>query len=210
MEKMKLFFLLDCSGSMSGLENEMIAGFNAMIAACKKMGMNTSIDTIVFDHEMKVIHEKLSLRSVGKMTKNEYYVRGTTALYDAIGTTIIRINQEQIKKGEKPSKVLFVIVTDGMDNASQTFVLRDIKRFITKKKTEERWQFIFLGANIDALQTAASLGIDEEYAAAFRHDAKGVKAYFQSIQRAICLLYQKGVIDSTWKEKVETDFKNRI
>ncbi|MDD3191602.1 MAG: VWA domain-containing protein, partial [Bacilli bacterium] len=173
MEKMKLFFLLDCSGSMSGLENEMIAGFNAMIAACKKMGMNTSIDTIVFDHEMKVIHEKLSLRSVGKMTKNEYYVRGTTALYDAIGTTIIRINQKQIKKGEKPSKVLFVIVTDGMDNASQTFVLRDIKRFITKKKTEERWQFIFLGANIDALQTAASLGIDEEYAAAFRHDTKG-------------------------------------
>lgn len=210
MEKMKLFFLLDCSGSMSGLENEMIAGFNAMIAACKKMGMNTSIDTIVFDHEMKVIHEKLSLRSVGKMTKNEYYVRGTTALYDAIGTTIIRINQEQIKKGEKPSKVLFVIVTDGMDNASQTFVLRDIKRFITKKKTEERWQFIFLGANIDALQTAASLGIGEEYAAAFRHDTKGVEAYFQSIQRAICLLYQKGAIDSTWKEEVEADFKNRI
>lgn len=164
-KKTELVFILDRSGSMTGLETDTIGGFNAMIKKQQKEEGEAVITTVLFDDQYELLHDRIALEGVRPLTKKEYYVRGYTALYDAVGKTILKINsvQKNTKEEARAEKVLFVIITDGYENASREFTIQMVKKLIEEQK-KEGWEFIFLGANIDAVETAGSLGIDEKRA----------------------------------------------
>lgn len=207
----EMVFLLDRSGSMSGLERDTINGFNEMIQKQKKLEGHCLVSTVLFDNSFEVLHNRYDLQEIKKMTTDDYYVRGTTALLDAIGRSITKISNVHslLSKEAKPDKTLFVITTDGMENASVEYTHSKIKQMIKLKSEEYGWEFLFLGANIDAVDEADKLGIRKERVANYHADQKGTKAHYDSVESAITSYRQNKVISDKWNEEVNKDFNNR-
>ncbi|MBQ6297253.1 MAG: VWA domain-containing protein [Selenomonadaceae bacterium] len=213
----ELVFILDRSGSMAGLESDTIGGFNSMI---KKQQTQTEgnalVSTILFDHESIVLHDRIPLAEVKAMTEKDYEVRGTTALLDAVGDSIkhIRNIHKYAREEDRPQKTLFVITTDGMENASHKFNYREIKKLIEHQK-EQGWEFIFLGANIDAVEVASHIGIDARRAVNYHADHKGTQEVFGAISNfaagfaAPNIDFDKIFGDDSWRKDIDKDFEER-
>lgn len=207
----ELVFILDRSGSMMGLEKDTIGGFNAMIKKQKKEEGEAFITTVLFDNKYELLHDRINIKGVSPISEKEYFVRGTTALLDAVGKTINKIEnaQKHTLESERASKVLFVITTDGMENSSTRYSYEKIRRMIEEKKKEFGWEFIFLGANIDAVRAAESIGISEDRATNYNCDSEGTRLNYEVISETVsCLRTNKNISDN-WKNKIEVDYKKR-
>ena len=206
----ELVFILDRSGSMGGLESDTIGGFNAMIAKQKKQEGTAYVTTVLFDNECKTLHDRIELQSVPQMTENDYTVGGCTALIDAIGGTVKHIEHihKYVHPEDVPAHTVFVITTDGYENASRTYSSDEVKRMISRKK-EDGWEFLFIGANIDAVETAARIGISRERAVNYHADSKGTQTVFACLGAPLSAMRANREIDSDWKEALEEDFESR-
>lgn len=206
----EIVFILDRSGSMAGLESDTIGGFNAMIEKQKREAGTAYISTVLFDNFSEVIHDRITLDKVPKMTDKEYYVRGCTALLDAVGGAIHHISNihKYARPEDVPEKTLFVITTDGMENASHKYTYEKVRQMIEAKK-ETGWEFLFLGANIDAAREAARFGIDEDCAADYICDEAGTQLNFEAISDAVCEARAARPIQAGWKKRITEDFKKR-
>ncbi len=176
----ELVFILDRSGSMGGLESDTIGGYNSMLSKQKKEKTGkVSVTTVLFDDQYELLYNQVPIEKVSPMTEEEYYVRGSTALLDAIGKTVMQVKANQDKK-EIKDKVLFVIITDGMENASREYRVEQVKKLIEERKEKDNWEFLFLGANIDAIGAAKDIGIDSSRAVRFKSDKKGQQKIMKS------------------------------
>ena len=207
----ELVFILDRSGSMSGLERDTIGGFNSMLEKQKKESGEAFVTTVLFDDKYKLLHDRNDIKRVNAITEKEYYVRGSTALLDAIGITInnIGIALSDTNKEERPGKVLFVIITDGMENSSREFSYEKIKEMVEHQKSKYAWDFIFLGANIDAIMTAGSFGISADRAANFVSDSSGTQLNYRVVSEAVSCIRKGRNVDASWKKEIEKDYKRR-
>ena len=183
----EIVFILDRSGSMSGLEADTIGGFNSMIERQKNVEGEALITTVLFDDKINTLHNRVSLDEIKKMTREDYYVGGCTALLDAVGITINRINdiQKSMPEDERPEKTMFIITTDGQENSSREFDYKKIKKMIEKKQDKKKWEFLFLGANIDAIGTAANLGIKANRSVNYHSDHVGTAVNYKALDKAI-------------------------
>lgn len=207
----ELVFILDRSGSMSGLESDTIGGYNAMLEKQKQEPGEAIITTVLFDDRYELLHDRINLRGVKPITSKEYYVRGSTALLDAMGRTINKIKnaQEHTAEEERAEHVLFVITTDGMENASREYSFEKVRRMVEHQKNEHGWEFIFLGANIDAIETAEQFGIASDRAANFHADGQGTSLNFEVLSETVSCLRTKHEISENWKERIDEDFTKR-
>ena len=207
----ELVFIIDRSGSMSGLEKDTIGGFNSMIEKQRKEEGECYVSTVLFDHETKVLHDRVKLSEVRPMTEEDYTVRGTTALIDALGGAIHHIGNihKYARPEDVPAHTMFVITTDGMENASRRYTSDQVKQKIERQKEKYGWEFIFIGANIDAVETAARYGIDSDRAVNYRADKKGTKVMYEAVANAVSYVRDCGGISSDWKNYVDEDYKNR-
>ena len=207
----ELVFILDRSGSMSGLEKDTIGGFNSMLKKQKDEEGEAIVTTVLFDNKYELLHDRINIKGISPITDKEYFVRGTTALLDAVGRTIEKIEnaQKHTLEEERASKVLFVITTDGMENSSKRYSYEKIRRMIKDKKKEFGWEFIFLGANIDAVSAAESIGISRDRATNYNSDSKGTKLNYEVISKTISSLRENASISDNWKDKIEEDFEKR-
>lgn len=204
----ELVFVLDRSGSMEGLEKDTIGGFNSTLEKQKKEQGEAFVTTVLFDHKYELLYQSEDIQDVQPLTEKEYYVRGMTALLDAIGMTISKISERQ-KSLESKRDVLFVIMTDGMENSSKEYNIQQIKQSIEQKRAEKEWQFLFLGANIDAIAEANKFGIAEDFAVNFHADHVGMEKNFETIHE-VATHFRSGVrLDASWKEHIEKDFQER-
>ncbi|MEY8561548.1 hypothetical protein AALA21_00600 [Eggerthellaceae bacterium 3-80] len=206
----EMVFILDRSGSMQGLELDTINGFNELIAKQKEEPGTAFVTTVLFDHKIETITDREPLSEVKPLTREKYYVRGCTALLDAVGSTIKKINQLQKACESRPDHTIFVITTDGYENASEHYSTEKVKRMIEKRKRKNNWEFIFLGANIDAVKTAASIGIDQDHASEYRADSKGTLLNYQVLSDEVLSCVRVGAsFDGSWKDDIEEDLKCR-
>ena len=207
----ELVFILDRSGSMAGLEKDTIGGFNAMLEKQKLEAGEAVISTVLFDNVSQVIHDRVALDAVPRLTEKEYYVRGCTALLDAVGGAIHHIANvhKYIREEDRPEKTLFVITTDGMENASRRYTYARVKEMITRQKADYGWEFLFLGANIDAAGEAARFGIDASRAADYHADAIGTRVIYEAVSEAVGDFRADRAVPHGWKRSVEEDFKKR-
>ncbi len=207
----ELVFILDRSGSMSGLETDTIGGFNAMIEKQKKVDGKCFVSTVLFDNESEVIHDRAELEKIEPMTDKDYTVRGCTALYDAIGGAIRHIGNihKYARPEDVPENTMFVITTDGMENASNHYNNRQIKDMIEIQKKKYGWEFIFVAANIDAAETARSFGIDENRAVNYHADPKGTACLYDNVSDVVCSVRMGCSIEDNWSEKITKDFETR-
>ncbi len=206
----EIVFILDRSGSMSGLEADTIGGFNAMIEKQKKADGKALISTVLFDHVSTVLHDRVPLERVEPMTDRDYTVRGSTALLDAIGGAIRHIANihKYAREEDRPMHTLFVITTDGMENASRNYDIETVRRMIHRQK-EQGWEFLFLGANIDAVKTAGSFGIGADRAVNYHADQAGTQLNYEVLSEAICSVRASAPLSADWKGRIEKDFKSR-
>ena len=210
----ELVFILDRSGSMGGLETDTIGGFNSMLAKQQAEPGECRITTVLFDHEYEVLHDRIDIKAVSKIGSKEYYVRGNTALLDAVGNTINKIDAVQKNTAEeyRAEKVLFVITTDGMENASREFTYERIKAMIEQRKSENNWEFIFLGANIDAVDVADRFGIAANRAQNYHSDKEGIALNYEVLSHTVSNYRQSPAsmsLDDDWSEQINADFKKR-
>ncbi|MCI7640402.1 MAG: VWA domain-containing protein [Clostridiales bacterium] len=207
----ELVFILDRSGSMAGLEADTIGGFNAMIEKQRKEPGEAVISTVLFDNETEVIHDRIPLDRVPRLTEKEYYVRGCTALLDAVGGAIHHIGNvhKYAREEDRPEKTLFVITTDGMENASRRYTYDKVKAMIERQREKYGWEFLFLGANIDAAREAARFGIRADCAADYHADSIGTEAVYESVCEAVCQVRRSAPLAADWKRKIDADFKGR-
>ena len=207
----ELVFILDRSGSMSGLESDTIGGFNAMIEKQKKESGTCYVSTVLFNDKSKVIHDRVPLESVKPMTYDDYNVSGCTALLDAIGDAVRHISNihKYIRKEDVPENTMFVITTDGMENASRRYDHRKIKALIEKMKKEKGWEFLFIGANIDAVTTASHIGINPDRAVNYIADQKGTGVVYDAVGDAVCCMRAAAPISKNWKRNIDEDYKAR-
>lgn len=206
----EIVFILDRSGSMSGLEKDTIGGFNAMIEKQKKQDGKAYVSTVLFDHESVVLHDRLPLEQIKPMTEDDYTVRGCTALLDAIGGAVKHIgNIHRYSRPEDvPEHTMFVITTDGLENASRKYNSRDIKRLIESKK-EEGWEFLFIGANIDAIETANDYGISADRAVNYNADSQGTGVVFEAVSETVAKFRGGQKVAPCWSKKINDDYNNR-
>lgn len=207
----ELVFILDRSGSMSGLESDTIGGYNAMLEKQKRESGDAIITTVLFDDKYELLHDRISLRGVALITDKEYYVRGNTALLDAVGRTINKIGnvQKHTAEEEWAEYVMFVITTDGMENASREFNYEKVRKMIEHQKSKYGWEFIFLGANIDAIATAERFGISKDRATNYNADSEGTMLNYAVISETVSCLRASRPISENWKDRIEEDFKKR-
>ena len=207
----EMVFILDRSGSMSGLESDTIGGYNAMLAKQQQEPGEAVITTVLFDDQYELLHDRINLRGVTPITDREYFVRGNTALLDAVGKTISKIGnaQKHTAEAERAEHVVVVIATDGMENASREFNEEKVRRMIEHQKSKYGWEFIFLGANIDAIATAERYGIDRDRAANYNADAEGTALNYAVVSEAMCCVRASAPIDANWKQRIDADFKQR-
>ena len=207
----ELVFLLDRSGSMAGLEQDTIGGFNAMLTRQKRESGEALVTTLLFDHLTEVVHDRIPLQSVSPMTEKDYQVRGCTAFIDALGWAIRHIEtiHRYANPQDRPERTLFVITTDGMENASRHFTAEEVKRMVQQKQKESHWEFLFLGANMDALDTARHYGIREDRAVNFRCDPEGTAVNYSAISDAVSDFRACRPLSASWKEKIEEDYRRR-
>ena len=208
----ELVFILDRSGSMAGLEKDTIGGFNAMIEKQKGEEGEAYISTVLFDNYSEVIHDRVALKDVPRLTEKEYYVRGCTALLDAVGGAIHHIGNvhKYVREEDRPEKTLFVITTDGMENASRRYSYEKVKEMITRQKEKYGWEFLFLGANIDAAREAARFGIHADRAANYHADSRGTNVIYDTVGDALCYMRTcPTTMDASWKTAIDADYKGR-
>ncbi len=215
----EIVYILDRSGSMGGLESDTIGGFNSMMEKQKKTGEKAVVSTVLFDDECEVIHDRVPIEKVENMTDKQYYVRGCTALLDAVGGAIHHIGNvhKYAREEDRPEKTIFVITTDGMENASREYSYDKVRRMIEDKKEKENWEFMFLGANIDAVAEAGRIGIDARRAVRYEHDSIGTQTTFSAVSNAIKYAVRAGSAPEMARaldaedplEEVRMDYKKR-
>lgn len=212
----ELVFILDKSGSMAGLEKDTIGGFNSMLDKQLKQPGEVLISTVLFDNYAQVLHDRKSIKDIKKLTSKDYVVGGCTALLDAVGKAIHHINkvQKAMPEDERPAKTLFIITTDGQENASQEYDYDKIKKMVQKKQEKKNWEFIFLGANIDAISVAGSIGIREDRASNYICDSIGTEKNYRALNKAITGFRRASAKDASkalggWDAEVAEDYKAR-
>lgn len=207
----EIVFILDRSGSMAGLEDDTIGGFNAMIQKQKAEPGEAVVSTVLFDNHTDVIHDRVNIQKIEPMTRKEYYVRGCTALLDAVGGAIHHIGNvhKYAREEDRPEKTLFVITTDGMENASRRYSYEKLKAMIERQKEKYGWEFIFLGANIDAAREAARFGIDEDRAVNYNADSVGTSVIYEAVSEAVCNVRASRPMTNDWRRRVDEDYKKR-
>lgn len=206
----EMVFILDRSGSMSGLEKDTIGGFNSMIEKQKKEEGEALVTTVLFDHDHEILHDRVNIHKLDPMTEKEYYVRGSTALIDTLGSTIEHISmiQKYARKEDVPSHTIFVITTDGMENASHQYSSDKVKKMIEKKR-KDGWEFLFLGANIDAVETAKTYGINPQMAVRFESDAQGTAVNYKAVSKAMSSVRACGSVQENWSAEIQADYASR-
>lgn len=207
----ELVFILDRSGSMQGLETDTIGGFNSMLEKQKKEPGEAFVSTVLFDDRVEVLHDRVKADRVRPITGVEYYVRGCTALLDAVGGAIHHIGKihKYARPEDIPAHTLFVITTDGMENASHRYSARKVREMIRRQKEKYGWEFLFLGANIDAVETAGHLGIDADRAVNYHCDSAGTRLNYEVVARAMSAVRCNAPLDEHWKDAIEADFRKR-
>ena len=207
----ELVFILDRSGSMAGLEKDTIGGFNSMIEKQKKQEGGCYVSTVLFDNESEVLHDRVKLSDIPKMTENDYTVRGCTALIDAIGGAIHHIGNihKYARPEDVPEHTMFIITTDGMENASHRYTSDRVKAMIERQKEKYGWEFLFIGANIDAVETAARYGIDSDRAVNYHADEKGTAVLYATVSETICNMRTNAPIQADWSEDINKDYQKR-
>ncbi len=212
MSYTELVFILDRSGSMSGLEADTIGGFNALIAKQKKVAGRAVVSTVLFDDRIEVLHDRVPLERIEPLTDRDYYVRGCTALLDALGGGIHHIGNvhKYARPEDRPEKTLFVITTDGMENASRRYTAEKVKAMVERQKARYGWEFLFLGANMDAVEVAGRVGIGADRAATYRCDEEGTALNFEVISDAVRHVRAcSAPLSADWKARIEADRRER-
>jgi len=207
----ELVFILDKSGSMSGLESDTIGGYNSMLAKQKQVEGECVVTTVLFDHGYELLHDRIDIKAVQAITEDDYQVGGSTALLDAMGRTINKIATAQKNTSEeyRAEMVMCVIITDGEENSSREFSLEKVKQLVEQHKEKANWEFVFLGANMDAIQTAGYFGISSDRAQSFHADKEGVALNFAVMSESVAEFRRSGKVADNWKERIESDFKRR-
>lgn len=211
----ELVFILDCSGSMCGLESDTIGGFNSLINKQKREKGKVLVTTVLFNQHIRVLHDRCSINKIEPLNDSQYVVQGQTALLDAIGLTVDHIFniQQELEESKIPEKTLVVVITDGMENSSYRYKYTDIQKKIQEKKEKNHWEFLFLGANIDAVMTAESIGIDRARAVNYQSDEIGTTLNYQVINDTVSMFRNESfenatkILDSgNWKKSIEDDY----
>ena len=213
----ELVFILDRSGSMVGLEKETIGGYNSLIEKQKKSQGEVYVSTVLFDGVSEVLHDRIPLCEIQPMTEDEYYVRGCTALLDALGGAIHHIGNvhKYTKEEDRPEKTLFIITTDGQENSSRRYTYKKVKHMVEKQKEKYGWEFLFLGANIDAIAEAERFGIKADRAVNYECDEEGTAINFKVLSKAVSRVIEysyddcEEMLDASWKEEIEENYKKR-
>lgn len=207
----ELVFILDRSGSMSGLEKDTIGGFNSMIEKQRRQDGECYVSTVLFDNVSEVLHDRVKLSEVKPMAEDDYTVRGCTALIDAIGGAIHHIGNvhKYARPEDVPEHTLFVITTDGMENASRRYSSEQVKTMIKRQKDKYGWEFLFIGANIDAVETAARYGIDEDRAVNYMADQEGTQILYESVSEAVCNVRSNRKLSKAWSQNINNDYQSR-
>lgn len=213
----EIVFILDRSGSMGGLESDTIGGYNSLIDKQKKEEGEAIVSTVLFDDRVEFLHDRISLDKINPMTDKDYYVRGCTALLDAMGMAIhyVKKAQKHMNEEERPEKTLFIITTDGQENSSKKYTYDKVKKMIEKRKVKGGWEFLFLGANIDAIEEANKFGIAKERAVNFKCDKKGTAINYRVLGETLSKVRSCSAdvmceaLSSDWKKEIEEDYKSR-
>ena len=207
----EIVFILDRSGSMAGLEDDTIGGFNSMIRKQKVEDGEALVSTVLFDNYTEVIHDRVDVQKIQPMTHKDYYVRGCTALLDAVGKAIHHIGNvhKYAREEDRPEKTLFVITTDGMENASHEYSYDRVKKMIQHEQEKYGWEFIFLGANIDAAKEAARFGITEDCAVNYHADCQGTAVIYEAVSEAVCNVRASRPMTKEWRRRVDEDYQKR-
>ena len=207
----EIVFILDRSGSMSGLEADTIGGFNSMLQKQKKAGGKALVSTVLFDNSSEVIHDRVDIRKINPMTSADYTVRGCTALLDAIGGAIHHIGNihKYARAQDVPEHTLFIITTDGMENASRFYSSEKVKQMIERQKSKYGWEFLFLGANIDAVETAGRFGIGADRAVNYHCDSIGPQLNYDVLSEAITAVRCSAPLGAEWKKRIDEDYRKR-
>ena len=207
----EMVFILDRSGSMSGLESDTIGGFNSLIKKQRKQDGECLVSTVLFDHVSEVLHDRVKLSEIKKMTEDDYTVRGCTALIDAIGCAIHHIGNihKYARKEDVPENTMFVIMTDGMENASHIYSSKEVKKMIEHRKKKYGWEFLFIGANIDSVETAGHFGIGADRAVNYHADKKGTAVVFDTIAETICSVRESIPLTAAWSDRINKDYNSR-
>ena len=207
----EIVFVLDRSGSMAGLEDDTIGGFNSMIRKQQAEDGEALVSTVLFDNYTEVIHDRVDIQKIQPMTHKDYYVRGCTALLDAVGKAIHHIANvhKYAREEDRPEKTLFVITTDGMENASREYSCDRVKKMIQHEQEKYGWEFIFLGANIDATKEAARFGITEDRAVNYHADCHGTAVIYEAVSEAVCNVRASRPMSKDWRRRVDEDYQKR-
>lgn len=211
----ELVFIMDRSGSMRGLESDTIGGYNAMIDRQKEEPGDVYVSTVLFDDRREVIHDRTPIDEVAPITSKEYYVRGCTALLDAVGSAIHHIGNvhKYAREEDRPEKTVFVITTDGMENSSRIYTYSKVKEMVERQQNRYRWEFIFLGANIDAIGEANRMGIRADRATNYKHDSQGTKISYDAVSKAVSSFRLADVDEESHMEEflseIEADYQKR-
>ena len=207
----EIIFILDRSGSMYGLEADTIGGFNSMIEKQKKTDGEALVSTILFNQECSVVHDRVNIRKIEPMSENDYIASGCTALLDAVGGAVHHIGNvhKYAREEDVPEHTIFVITTDGLENASHRYSIDKVKKMIEHEQNKYGWEFLFLGANIDAVETAGTFGIHKDHAVNYHSDSQGTALNYEAVGQAIASVRCGAPIQENWKQDIETDYKKR-
>lgn len=208
----ELVMILDRSGSMGGLESDTIGGYNSMLKKQREAEGEVLVSTVLFDDRTEVLYDRVPLEKLPQMTEKEYYVRGCTALLDAVGGAVRHIGNvhKYAREEDRPEKTIFVITTDGLENASREYSYDRVKKMVERQKEKYGWEFLFLGANIDAIETAGRFGITADRAANYHSDRKGTALNYEVLADAVCeMRVSAAPISAKWKKRIDEDYKNR-
>ncbi|MCQ4022794.1 hypothetical protein [Ruminococcus sp. zg-924] len=207
----ELVFILDRSGSMSGLESDTIGGFNSLIEKQRKQEGECFVSTVLFDHVSEVLHDRVRLSEIKKMTEDDYTVRGCTALVDAIGCAIHHIGNihKYARKEDVPENTMFVIMTDGLENASHIYSSDQLKKMIKRQKKKYGWEFLFIGANIDSVETAGRYGIGADRSVNYHADKEGTAVVFDTVAETVCSVRASRPLSPAWSDRINKDYNSR-
>ena len=208
----ELVIILDRSGSMGGLESDTIGGYNSMLKKQRETEGEVLVSTVLFDDRSEVLYDRVPIEKLPQMTDKEYYVRGSTALLDAVGGEIHHIGNvhKYIREEDRPEKTIFVITTDGLENASREYTYERVKRMVERQKEQYGWEFLFLGANIDAIETAGRFGIAADRAANYNSDRVGTALNYEVLAETVCeMRVAAAPIGADWKKRIDEDYEKR-